>query len=135
MLSRKAHAADTHLQMDAVYSISIKVIHFLGIFGLIGKALQSISFLSPQYAEYFSLSIKYLTVFKTWTRSKLISKFGYYRLLLQCLLLLLFDNRSTAAVILWSVCTHTHVQLDYCNNKHLIGIWSLKFINCSLICH
>lgn len=87
ILSRKAHAANIPLQMDAVQPISIKVINLLGVFGLLGKTLQSISFLSPLYEEYFSVGNKYVAVFKILPRPKLIGKFGYYRLLLQCLLL------------------------------------------------
>lgn len=90
MLSRKAHAANIHLQMDAVQPISIKVIHLLGIFGLVGKMLRYISFLSPQSAERFSGSSKHLTLFKTLTKTKLIGKFTYY-------------SQTTAAVPLLSV--------------------------------
>lgn len=53
MLSRKAHEANTHWQMDVVQPISIKVIHLLAVFGLAGKTLEYISFLSPQSAECF----------------------------------------------------------------------------------
>lgn len=78
MLSRKAHAANIHLQMDIVQCISIKVIHLIGVFGNVGEKLTiQILSVSP-IRECFPVSSKHLTVFKRLAEVKLVGDFTYY---------------------------------------------------------